>query len=317
MNSTAALAAGAAAGAAAVVSAALGATESILLSLVWVPIFEATKRFYLTAPHWLGGCEGRPLEDICANLLGVPSTILFSDLGQRMCQEKVSNKVAGLAIVVVVALGAVLAANFFHLVKSTITMNCNGRRAKSGGVGAHYQLVSWNRFARLRFRYAAHRYATKTAAKILSSFMPMSEKIRTLELIFLPAGHASGDVRHRHRHRQLLLSAPVSDEEEEDDEDIDEDVDDDDDEDDSDEDVDVDEDEDEDAIEDADDDEDEDDDENDDDDDEDDDDEDDDAGAEVVGKVNRARAGATAKQPPPTAASGRGAVRRQSSRRYK
>ena len=302
MNATEVLAEAATVGYAvgsALVVAVASAVESLFVSCVWKPIFEVTRKFYMTAPHWLGGCEGRPIEDICANLLGVPSTILFSDLGQRMCNEKVDNKIAGLSIAILYIVGAGILFNVYHYAKTNIAARSKAKTRVAAS--DQHQLVSWSRFAKLRFRYAASRYAAKAAAKILGSYMPMSEKIRALQVLFLPASEGRGQGRGRNggdvRHRQLMLPAGGNDDGDDEDDDDDEDFEDDDD--------------------DGDDDEADNDDADEDEDDDDDDDDDDEGPAAVSVQANAARATARRVQPPPLAASGRGTVRRQPSRRCK
>ena len=58
-------------------------------------LFNLMKWFYLNAPRWLLGEEGRSSIDICSGLMGVGSEHFLSAAGQTMCQEKIDNIVLG------------------------------------------------------------------------------------------------------------------------------------------------------------------------------------------------------------------------------
>ena len=51
--------------------------------MVWFPCFAICKKFWLAAPHLIGGHEGRPVLDICSTYFGVNNSLLYTDVGQR------------------------------------------------------------------------------------------------------------------------------------------------------------------------------------------------------------------------------------------
>lgn len=216
------------------VAAASTFLETTWLAIFWTPLFYLIKKYYLLAPQWLGGMENRPAEDICSNILGVPSTVLFTELGQKICQDKINSKVTSFVTVIIALVVAVLAVNAFVFLKSSLffrvqrskTHNNNNNNSSSnssgdnGGNGSNMdqliELMNLRKFGRWSMLKVNQ---VKACKEILRTNMSQAEQINALRLVLFPAGRRS-------RGNTLLLESgpygglPIDSDEDEEDNDM-------------------------------------------------------------------------------------------------
>ena len=60
-----------------------GLLETTFTNTIWFICFSVCKKFWLKAPHFIGGHEGRPELDICSTYFGVNNSLLYTEVGQR------------------------------------------------------------------------------------------------------------------------------------------------------------------------------------------------------------------------------------------
>ncbi len=198
--------------------------EKTWLTICWEPLFYLFKKYYLLGPQWLGGMENRPPEDICSNILGVPSTVLFTELGQKICQDKIDNKVISFVTVVVALVVAILSVNAFVFLKSRLFVrvqhqnnhNHNNRNSynssssgnssssssgsSNGSMDQMIELMNLRKFARWSMLKV---YQVKACKEILHSNMSQTEQINALRTVLFPAGR-----RQRGSNTLLLGTGP-------------------------------------------------------------------------------------------------------------
>ena len=187
--------------------------ETTWLTICWQPLFHLIKKYYLLAPQWLGGMENRPPEDICSNILGVPSTVLFTELGQKICQEKIDNKVISFVTVIVALLVAILAVNAFVFIKSrlfvrtqhsrtnTSSSNSDNTHSNSGSnMDQMIELMNLRKFARWSLLKV---YQVKACKEILQANMSQAEQINAIRSVLFPPGR-----RQRGSNTLLLETGP-------------------------------------------------------------------------------------------------------------
>jgi len=75
-----------------------------LQAVIFQFIYGLIKKYYLYAPRWLGGNENLPLIDICVNELKISSSVLLTDAGHEICQEKIDNVLTGYTTIFITAL---------------------------------------------------------------------------------------------------------------------------------------------------------------------------------------------------------------------
>ena len=83
---------------------------------VWSFFFSIAQMYFLNAPLYLGGEEGKPLHDICARLMNIDSSNFFTDAGKQMCDERIEKSVSGKTSIVITVFLCVFVQHLYYVV---------------------------------------------------------------------------------------------------------------------------------------------------------------------------------------------------------